>query len=212
MYTRILPAVALLLAVSLIDTTFAQQPTTNQKRQWLLNVISTRLADRAQREDAIERVRNMTPEQVDRFFSRVYTAASQSRNLPAQRQQLLEAEQRLAQARAYRDNLRRQLAAQRYGNNRGTYGNNVGYMPVITWLPEGAQLAAGAVVSPDRRYVRVNAQPFFSSVGPVHSFNFQTGETKLLPQYSRPPLPTEVNDLFRSNPSAAYANDLFRRR
>jgi hypothetical protein len=68
---------------------------------------------------------------------------------------------------------RAQLAAQ---DGVGLGGRSVGapgYAPVITTLPSGAQLGASAVVSPDRRYVRMNLQPFFSSVGPVQNFTFQ---------------------------------------
>jgi hypothetical protein len=57
-------------------------------------------------------------------------------------------------------------------------GPAVGYFPVITWLPEGTSLSAQAVVSPDRRHVRMSVLPFFSTIGPVHTFNFMTGETR----------------------------------
>jgi hypothetical protein len=56
-------------------------------------------------------------------------------------------------------------------------GRSVGYRPVITTLPTGTSLSAGAVVSPDRRYVRINAMPFFSNVGPVYTYNLKTGQT-----------------------------------
>ena len=36
-------------------------------------------------------------------------------------------------------------------------------------------MSASAVISADRRYVRINAVPFFSSIGPVSTFNFATG-------------------------------------
>jgi hypothetical protein len=62
----------------------------------------------------------------------------------------------------------------------------VGYAPVVTWLPEGTSFGASAVISPDRRYVRTNVMPFFSSVGPVYSYNLNTGETRWMPQYSQP--------------------------
>jgi hypothetical protein len=48
----------------------------------------------------------------------------------------------------------------------------VGYQPVITTLPEGVNLFARAVVSADRRYVRITAVPLFSGVGQVTQFNF----------------------------------------
>ncbi len=52
---------------------------------------------------------------------------------------------------------------------------NVGFQPVITTLPEGANMTATAVISADRRYVRITAIPFFSGVGDVSTFNFATG-------------------------------------
>ena len=53
------------------------------------------------------------------------------------------------------------------------FGNGaVGYQPIITTLPEGTNLAARAVVSADRRYVRITATPLFSGVGQVTQFNF----------------------------------------
>jgi hypothetical protein len=52
----------------------------------------------------------------------------------------------------------------------------VGYQPVIIALPAGGNFGASAVVSADRRYVRVSATPFFSSIGDVHTFNTATGE------------------------------------
>ena len=48
-------------------------------------------------------------------------------------------------------------------------------MPVITTLPEGINMSASAVVSADRRYVRITATPLFSSVPSVSTFNFATG-------------------------------------
>jgi hypothetical protein len=51
----------------------------------------------------------------------------------------------------------------------------VGYQPVITTLPEGTNMFAQAVVSADRRYVRVTATPLFSGVGQVTQFNFSGG-------------------------------------
>jgi hypothetical protein len=54
-------------------------------------------------------------------------------------------------------------------------GGAVGYMPQITQYPEGAMLFAKAVVSADRRYVRVSPSPFFSGIGQVNTFNTFTG-------------------------------------
>jgi hypothetical protein len=54
-------------------------------------------------------------------------------------------------------------------------GRNVGFRPVITTLPEGTNFQATAVISADRRYVRITATPLFSLVGDVTTFNFATG-------------------------------------
>jgi hypothetical protein len=53
----------------------------------------------------------------------------------------------------------------------------VGYRPDITVLPEGAGFQATAVISADRRYVRVSPVPFFSQVNEVSTFNFVTGDS-----------------------------------
>ncbi|BBO31781.1 VWA domain-containing protein [Lacipirellula parvula] len=60
--------------------------------------------------------------------------------------------------------LRRQLAFAR--------GGAVGYQPVIITLPEGSQMIASAVVSADRRYVRITSAPSFTGIGNVTTFTF----------------------------------------
>lgn len=45
--------------------------------------------------------------------------------------------------------------------------------PVIVVLREGTQLTVQAVVSSDRRFVRLTLVPFFSRIGPVEEFTFQ---------------------------------------
>ena len=57
----------------------------------------------------------------------------------------------------------------------------VGYAPVIITLPEGTNFAATAVVSADRRYVRITCVPFFSQVSDVHTFNIASGATTNTP-------------------------------
>lgn len=54
-------------------------------------------------------------------------------------------------------------------------GGAVGYQPVIITLPEGAMMGVTAVVSHDRRYVRITPTPFFSGVSEVNTFNFVAG-------------------------------------
>lgn len=48
--------------------------------------------------------------------------------------------------------------------------------PVIVVLNEGTFMTVQAVVSPDRRFVRLTVVPFFSKIGEVNTFQF-TGET-----------------------------------
>ena len=51
----------------------------------------------------------------------------------------------------------------------------IGYQPIVSTLPEGLNFQAQAVVSADRRYVRITATPLFSGVGQVTQFNFAGG-------------------------------------
>lgn len=48
----------------------------------------------------------------------------------------------------------------------------VGFQPIIQTLQEGVQLGASAVVSADRRYVRVSPTPVFSVIGEIAQFSF----------------------------------------
>lgn len=50
------------------------------------------------------------------------------------------------------------------------------HQPVVVVLSEGTSLSVQAVVSPDRRFVRLTLIPFFSSIGDVSTFTF-TGRT-----------------------------------
>ena len=49
--------------------------------------------------------------------------------------------------------------------------------PVIVVLSEGTMLTVQAVVSDDRRYVRLTLVPFFSEIGNVETFTFEGSET-----------------------------------
>jgi len=51
----------------------------------------------------------------------------------------------------------------------------VGYRPVISQFPTGANFSSNAVISADRRYVRVSPSPTFSQITAVNTFNFVTG-------------------------------------
>ncbi|MGA2033931.1 MAG: hypothetical protein ABSG68_16915 [Thermoguttaceae bacterium] len=61
------------------------------------------------------------------------------------------------------------------------FGGAVGYQPVIITLPEGANFGATAVISADRRYVRITCLPLFSGVAKVNTFNTVTGNTQNTP-------------------------------
>lgn len=50
----------------------------------------------------------------------------------------------------------------------------VGYQPIIAILSEGATLSAMAVISADRRYVRLSLSPVFSTLTDVFTFSFQS--------------------------------------
>ena len=51
------------------------------------------------------------------------------------------------------------------------------YQPVITVLSEGTALTVQAVISNDRRFVRLTVVPFFSSIGDVQEFTFSGTKT-----------------------------------
>jgi len=67
------------------------------------------------------------------------------------------------------------------GNNAGAglgfpFGRGaVGYRPVITVLPESAAISPSAVISADRRFVRISPNPFFSQIGEVLTYNTVDG-------------------------------------
>ena len=56
----------------------------------------------------------------------------------------------------------------------GVFGN-VGYSPVIQPISEGVYLQVQAVVSADRRYVRLTVQPSFTQIREVRTFTFSGG-------------------------------------
>ncbi len=51
----------------------------------------------------------------------------------------------------------------------------VGFQPIITVIPEGISLSVAAVVSADRRYVRLSVFPLFTTITDVFTFSFVTG-------------------------------------
>lgn len=53
----------------------------------------------------------------------------------------------------------------------------IGHQPIITILPDGTNLNVTAVVSDDRRFVRLQLVPFFSQVTDVQTFTFDGSTT-----------------------------------
>ena len=51
-------------------------------------------------------------------------------------------------------------------------GLRAAVQPVVQMVPEGVQATASAVVSPDRRYVRLNLNPVFTAITEVFTFTF----------------------------------------
>lgn len=160
-----------------------------EKRRWRREQAASGVKDRRQVQQLQARIDRLTPQQVD-----VLTKAVLAQQLPADQQQqvqqglqqvdqqqqqaLQQANQELAQAQYLRQALQDEL----WGRSAG---HGVGYMPVITWLPEGTALSAGATVSPAGRYVRTGVNPFFSNVGPVYNYNLNNGQTRpWMPQSS----------------------------
>ncbi|MFG0334179.1 MAG: hypothetical protein ACF8TS_12510, partial [Maioricimonas sp. JB049] len=52
---------------------------------------------------------------------------------------------------------------------------SIGFQPIVQTIPEGVQLTVRAVVSADRRYVRLAVSPFFTNVTDVFTFSFVSG-------------------------------------
>ncbi|HTN77716.1 MAG TPA: hypothetical protein VL096_20805, partial [Pirellulaceae bacterium] len=87
--------------------------------------------------------------------------------------------QQLDAAASQSDAMRDYALSMRMAQQQGRWFNPrrgaVGYRPQITTLPEGVNMTTTAVVSADRRTVRITAIPFFSGIGEVNTFNFASG-------------------------------------
>lgn len=79
-----------------------------------------------------------------------------------------------AAAQRFRDSLFRQVGGFSGGRNPIGGVGAVGYQPVVTVIPDGITLNANAVVSGDRRYVRLSLAPTFTEVIDVFRFTFVT--------------------------------------
>ncbi len=146
--------------------------TTAQKRNWLREQLVQGLDNPGEIRNMQRRLSRMNPAQIDAL-----TNVALAQRFPRRHadEMLEQAQFELQRAIWLRQMLENDLWWRRY--------NAVGYMPIITWLPQGTHFGASAVVSPDRRHVRVSPTPFFSSVGPVYSYNLNTGQTRRLPEY-----------------------------
>lgn len=80
-------------------------------------------------------------------------------------------------ARRFQESLFRQVGGAVGGVSPVVGAGAVGYQPNITTLSEGVTLSAQAVVSADRRYVRLSLSPAFTAVTGVEAFTFlSTGQ------------------------------------
>lgn len=82
-----------------------------------------------------------------------------------------------AQANAVQAQLRNNQAQQRFN----ALTSNVGYQPVISVLSEGVTNSVQALVSADRRYVRLTLSPTFSTITDVLTFSFATATDSTTP-------------------------------
>jgi len=141
-----------------------QQWTAQQKRAWLYERLVAPVQDAALAQAYTQKLAAMNVAQLDA------TIASYQQQL-LYRQRLIEQQQLLLR-------------------NRGNSGG-VGFRPIVTWLPTGTNFTASAVVSPDRRYVRMSLAPFFSSIPRVDTFNYHTGQSRNIynstPGYTQSP-------------------------
>ncbi|MBL8827485.1 MAG: hypothetical protein JNM18_10955 [Planctomycetaceae bacterium] len=113
------------------------------------------------------------------------------------RRESVDADPRIASTVGYQMAIGKAILAQQFGlpssgvrgdqlpvsttPNRNLLGAQAGYRPLIITLPTGANMSATAVVSSDRRYVRVTAQPLFSSIPNVNVYNFANGSVSSVP-------------------------------
>jgi hypothetical protein len=156
---------------------------TAEKRRWLRGQLASGVTNRRELVQLQGKVDQLTPRQVDALTNAVLAqqlpvgeqpqqVQQQMQQFDQQQQQVLQqANQELARLQF----LRQALENEMWLRNSG-YG--VGYAPVVTWLPEGTWFGASANVSPDGRYARINANPYYSSVGPVYTYNLNNGATR----------------------------------
>ena len=141
-----------------------QQWTVQQKRAWLYENLVGPVEDPQLAQAYTQKLAAMNMAQLDATIASYQQQLLYRQRLLAQQQQLLQ-------------------------NRRGRSGS-AGFRPIVTWLPTGTNLTASAIVSPDRRYVRMSLAPFFSSIPRVDTFNYRTGQSRNIynstPGYMQP--------------------------
>jgi hypothetical protein len=162
---------ALLLMVGTTATSLpGQDPNQAGKRAALHEALVAPLNEPGRKQLVAQQINQLNDAQLDRLHQA----------LLARIQQLEEIQQRLLarEQLAWQQARQMQWLWNQMQQNRGWGGRPVGFSPVVSWLPQGTNMTASAVVSPDRRYVRISVNPFFSSIGPVDTFNFNNGQTR----------------------------------
>jgi len=187
----------IILLTALASTVWGQNPRQGDvhspKREALHKALVAPLDNPEQRQVLAQKIDQLNDVQVDRLIL----------GLAARLKQLQEIQQRLLarEQAAWIQARQNQWLWNQMMQNR-IWRQPVGFMPVITWLPEGTSLTASAVVSPDRRYVRMSLNPFFSRIGNVDTFNYNTGATRRI--YTPGPGGPAMNG-FNSGPTRAPA-------
>ncbi|MFP6620587.1 MAG: hypothetical protein VB877_14670 [Pirellulaceae bacterium] len=149
--------------------------TNQQKRAWIYERLVAPVQNAALAQAYTAKLAAMNGGQLDQ------TIASYQRQLSYQ-QQLVYQQRLLQQQQQYRQRLLQQN----------------GFRPIVTWLPTGTNFSASAVVSADRRHVRMSLAPFFSSIPRVDTFNYSTGHYRNV--YMANPPTTRATESSRVRP------------
>ena len=162
---------ALFTLIALLGTSLAaQEVAPAAKREALHKALVAPLDNAPQRALVGQQINQLDNAQVDRLFQALLARIEQLEEI----QERLRAREQAAWNRMRQD----QWLWMHMMQNRAWGHRAVGYRPIITWLPEGTTMTAGAVVSPDLRNVRISVNPFFSRIGPVDTFNYHNGQTR----------------------------------
>jgi hypothetical protein len=156
---------------------------TAEKRRWLRDQLSSGVKNKRELLQLQGKVDQLTPRQVDVLTNAVLAqqlpADEQPQQVQQQMQQFDQQQQQVLQ-QANQELARLQFLRQALENEIWfrNAGHGLGYAPVVTWLPEGTWFGASANITPDGRYARINANPYYSSVGPVYTYNLNNGSTQ----------------------------------